>query len=288
MALVHKLIQSLYFPFCAYNKVLEFLKLQSPQNLRVLIYHDISPEEENNFENQILWLKKSWKFVSADDFIAMKSGQKPIVGNNLLLTFDDGFFSNRIVAEKYLNPLGIKALFFIISDFVAIEDVKKSKEFISKNIFPGESISNISSHMRNMTWKDVDFLYKSGHTIGAHTQTHARLSDINETDFLNKEIIYSAESLESRLGIKINHFAFPFGNLKSFNSAALQVSRRKFAYIHTGLRGNNKVNTPHWAIRRDAIQPTDTSSLMGGFLLGLADWGYKKDLFEYQKMNSEK
>ena len=287
MALVHKLIQSLYFPFLTYNRVLELLKLQSPQNLRVLIYHDISPEEENNFENQILWLKKRWKFVSADDFIAMKSGQKPIVGNNLLLTFDDGFFSNRVVAEKFLNPLGIKALFFIISDFVAIEDVKKSKEFISKNIFPGDSISNISSRMRNMTWKDVDFLCKSGHTIGAHTQTHARLSDINETDLLNKEIICSAESIESRLGIKINHFAFPFGNLNSFNSVALQISRRKFAYIYTGLRGNNKVNTSKWAIRRDAIKPKDTSSLMGGFLLGLADWGYRKDLFEYQKMNSE-
>ncbi len=30
----------------------------------------------------------------------------------VLLTFDDGFYSNRIVAEKYLDRYSAKALFF--------------------------------------------------------------------------------------------------------------------------------------------------------------------------------
>ena len=31
-------------------------------------------------------------------------GEIPIIGNNLLITFDDGMFSNLAVAEKILNP----------------------------------------------------------------------------------------------------------------------------------------------------------------------------------------
>jgi hypothetical protein len=44
----------------------------------------------------------------------MISGNEPIQDNNLLITFDDGLISNRIVAEKILNPMGIKAIFLLL------------------------------------------------------------------------------------------------------------------------------------------------------------------------------
>ena len=74
--------------------------LISPNRLRVLIYHDIPAEEENNFSTQILWLKKYWNFVSPEEFENMLSGDTPIIGDNLLITFDDGLISNSIVAGK--------------------------------------------------------------------------------------------------------------------------------------------------------------------------------------------
>ena len=52
----------------------------------------------------------------------MISGSEPIQGNNLLITFDDGLISNRIVAEKVLNPLGINAIFFVVTDFIDINN----------------------------------------------------------------------------------------------------------------------------------------------------------------------
>ena len=61
----------------------------------------------------------------------MISGKIPIIGNNLLITFDDGLASNRVVAEKILNPMGIKAIFFIISEFAKIKKPSEARKFVS-------------------------------------------------------------------------------------------------------------------------------------------------------------
>ena len=45
--------------------------LISPNRLRVLIYHDIPAEEENNFALQLRWLKRSWNIVSPTEFEKM-------------------------------------------------------------------------------------------------------------------------------------------------------------------------------------------------------------------------
>ena len=66
----------------------------------------------------------------------MISGLEPIQDNNLLITFDDGLISNRIVAEKVLNPLGIKAIFFVVTDFIDIKNVDDARQFVADNIIP--------------------------------------------------------------------------------------------------------------------------------------------------------
>ena len=53
------------------------------------------------------WLARSWKFVSAEEFAALVSGDEPVRGRNLLLTFDDGFASNRRVAERVGFGVGV-------------------------------------------------------------------------------------------------------------------------------------------------------------------------------------
>ena len=54
---------------------------------------------------------------------------------NILISFDDAYKSQKIVTEKYLDPLNIKALFFIVSDFVKLNSKDEAHEFIRKNFF---------------------------------------------------------------------------------------------------------------------------------------------------------
>jgi peptidoglycan/xylan/chitin deacetylase (PgdA/CDA1 family) len=246
-----------------------------------LLYHDIAPTDKEQFSYQLRWLSRFWRFISPKECSAMLSGDLPVEEDSLLLTFDDGFYSNRQIAETVLNPLGIKALFFIISQFSLLSDSAAQRDFISRNIYPNLALENIPAHWKNMDISDLTYLLETGHTIGAHTASHARLSKIPQESLVG-EIVSSADILERQLGCKIRHFAYTFGDLDSFSPSALKVARSRFDFIHTGLRGYNTSSTPPWAIRRDSLDPKDTFSLVGAFLEGGADIMYRSDLATFE------
>ena len=107
-----EVLKRIYYPLKITKNIIELLGIASNDSLRVLIYHDIAPYDYDSFEKQLRWLSRSWNFITPEQFSAMVSGHEKIKGRNLLITFDDGFLSNRIVAEKILNPMRIKAIFF--------------------------------------------------------------------------------------------------------------------------------------------------------------------------------
>jgi len=275
MSLNHNVLASLYYPLRLKNKFQNIFYLDGVKQLRVLIFHDIAPLEENIFEKQILDLARNWDFVTPDTFESMIDGILPVEKDSLLLTFDDGFISCRNVAENILKKLDIKALFFIVSEFVS-QSENDCRTFVAKNINPQMQPEHVPDYCRNMSVDDLNYLLEQGHTIGAHTANHARLSNLSGQE-LEKEIVDSADHLEKLLSIRVNHFAYTFGNLASFSPEALAVARKRFKYIYTGFRGNNGVRSVPWAICRDSIKPQDSKYLAGAFLEGGADWLYSKD-----------
>jgi peptidoglycan/xylan/chitin deacetylase (PgdA/CDA1 family) len=286
MLLHHRILSAAYHPIKLAKAIGRPLGLISANQLRVLLYHDIAPRDQANFAAQMRWLKRSWRFVSAEQFAAMVSGQEPIRGRNLLLSFDDGFASNRVVAEEVLNPMGIRALFFVMSDFVGMEDKNEARQFIAENIYPGTRAAELPAHWCNMGWSDLEVLLQQGHSVGGHTSTHARLSKIKTESDLEREIIASANVLEHRLGVAVEHFAYTFGDLASFSDQALAVARRRFRFIYSGLRGDNAAGVESYALKRDSAAFQDafsnysvfSNNLLGAFLEGAADFKYAEDI----------
>lgn len=276
MSLKHQLLAAFYPLLKARNLI-----ANPSGRLRVLLYHDISPLQEARFAAQLRWLRKSWRFVSPAQFAEMLLGNEPVKADSLLLTFDDGFASNRKVAAEILNPMGIPALFFVVTEFVELSDKNDWRGFVARNIFPSLAPESVPDHWRNMSWSDLDYLLESGHTIGGHTASHARLSRIDGPSLYN-EIISSANALERKLGVQVDHFAYTFGDLGSFSAEALAIARSRFRYIYTGLRGNNASAKVPWAVRRDAVQAFDSLALIGSLLEGGADSRYAKMLRMYE------
>ena len=245
-------------------------------NIRVLIYHDVKTEKQIKlFKKQILSLKKEYEFISPNDL------DKDFINtskNKILLSFDDGFKSNRKLAEEVLNELNIRALFFIISDFVGAKKQSEKYKKIIHNIYPsGPSKSELSDPMNH---DDIKFLISSGHQIGCHTLSHQMLSKISSLNELNKELISSKNMLEKNFDIKIKHFAFPFGTYDSINQNSLKILDKNYQFIHSGLRGNNKKTTK--LIYRDAVNPEMTINRFKAFLIGNADFLYKR---KFKKLN---
>jgi peptidoglycan/xylan/chitin deacetylase (PgdA/CDA1 family) len=256
----------------------KFLIINKNPRIRVLIYHDIKTEEQIQlFKKQILSLQKEYEFISPIDF------QKDLINNKnnktkILLSFDDGFKSNRKLAEEVLNKLNIKALFFIISDFVGAKKQTEKYKKIIHNIYPnGPSKSEFSDPMDH---DDIKFLISSGHQIGCHTQSHQMLSKISSSNELNEELVFSKNKLEKDFDIKIKHFAFPFGTFDSINLNSLKILDKNYQFIHSGLRGNNKKTTK--LIYRDAVNPEMTINRFKVFLIGNADFLYKR---KFKKLN---
>lgn len=288
MSFHHHLLAAAYHPVRAARTIGRSVGLVSPNQLRVLLYHDIAPADQANFSAQMRWLRQSWNFVSIRQFEEMVSGGMPVRGRNLLLTFDDGFASNRTVAEKILNPMGIQALFFVVSRLVGLDDPLEARRLIASSVCPGTHADELPAHWSNMGWDDLEVLLEQGHGVGSHTASHARLSEIQCEAELEREIVSSAEDIERRLHTPINHFSYTFGDLASFSQAGLAIARRRFRFIHSGLRGDNAHGVSPFAIRRDSAARQDSRSnytvfsngLLGAFLEGAADARYARSRAE--------
>jgi peptidoglycan/xylan/chitin deacetylase (PgdA/CDA1 family) len=281
MKFIKKIIGNAYYFLRFYRLLLQELGLNKKFRLRVLIYHDIPPDKVLVFEDQLLWLSKSWKFITPNEFSAVMKGKIKLTQDSILLTFDDGFLSNLHVAKNILSRHSIKAIFFVITDFLFIKNREESHRFILNNICPELHESEIPYHWVNMQFSDLKSLLNDGHMIGAHTLTHACLSSISKSA-ARLEIVQGADTLERVLGIQIEHFAFTFGNLDSFNASSLNEAVKRFEFIYTGLRGNNTHRTKSWAIRRDAVTPDDDVHYLGALLEGCVDSLYTSDIKKYE------
>ena len=124
----------LFFDNFYFLKKTFFKKEHERSNLlRILIYHDINTESQiQKFENQIISLKKEFQFISPYEF----ENSKNFIGKKLLLSFDDGFKSNRNVVEKILDKHKIKAIFFIPSEFIGLKKETLEYKKIIGNIYP--------------------------------------------------------------------------------------------------------------------------------------------------------
>lgn len=284
ISLHHRILAGAYRPLKAAGSVKRRLGLLAGDRVRVLLLHDIAPADEERFRSQLRWLAKSWNFVTPAQFEAMVAGEERISGRNLLVSFDDGFASNRVIAERVLNPMGIRALFFVMSDFAAIDDRLEARRFIADRVQPGISLAeDLPQHWTNLRWIDLEALLEQGHTIGAHTRTHARLSDATTAALLHDEIVTAGDTLADRLGVPIRHFAYTFGDVSSVSREALEMASRRFDFVHSGVRGNNVRGISPFAIRRDSAATQDAGSsyyvfpdhVLGALLEGAADFRYR-------------
>ena len=184
MTLKRDLLSFLYIPYQAINFSKSILFSNgNDTRVRILLFHDIPRSRHRELCKKLDYLSKKWNFITAQEFGNFLDGSNILKGDNLLLTFDDGFHSNIITAKEILNPMGIKALFFVVSELVELTNQKDQIKFIRQQLFPSWINNKIPKHidqMKSLTYEDLNYLYKEGHTIGFHTATHTDLSKISD------------------------------------------------------------------------------------------------------------
>jgi peptidoglycan/xylan/chitin deacetylase (PgdA/CDA1 family) len=106
-------------------------RLPAASQLIVVNYHRIGGRNETDFDPgvfsadvdaldaQISALKRRYAIVDEAEALDIVGGARPRRGKAILLTFDDGYIDNLTLAAPVLRSNGIKALFFLVTDFLA-------------------------------------------------------------------------------------------------------------------------------------------------------------------------
>ncbi len=194
-----------------------------------LMYHSVVP---GNGVPDWKWAVSSRRFVSQLDLlrdagwttVCMRDLADPagLAKRTVVLTFDDGYADNYAAFEA-LAQRGMRATWFIVS-----RDVGGMSSWGDPGTAPKHMLS--SEQLRAMA--------TAGMEIGAHTCSHARLTELDDAG-LADEVERSKTELGAIVGQPVQSFAYPYGE---YDDRAIEAVRR------AGYAGAC-TTCPGWALR---------------------------------------
>tara|TARA_B100000787_G_C16181151_1_gene291890 strand:+ start:797 stop:1519 length:723 start_codon:yes stop_codon:yes gene_type:complete len=209
----------------------------------ILMYHSIEsmprktvmrslhvPPKRFKFQ---MWMLKflGFKALSLSQLKPYLDGEKH--GKVVGITFDDGYQNNLINAAPILIKYNFSATCYIVNNEIGLSNTWDLKKGITQRPLMNES--------------EITEWLNLGMDIGAHTNTHADLTNISLTK-LQEEIKGSKEDLEKKFNIKVKDFCYPFG---SFNeSVCNMVKESGFLSATTMIRGKASDKSDHYKLPR--------------------------------------
>lgn len=174
-------------------KFFDMLRMFQKNSVLILMYHRFSDKPEpfkipqKVFENQILFLKKKYNFISLKYYSEVLNEKKADLPNNpIILTIDDGYKDNYTFAYPILKKYSIPATIFITTDFVSRRAWLWSNklEYILKN-------SQFSEFEFPLNGKSIQFRvdsFKNWHTTQLALFNHCRTVTDEEKNKLLDEL----------------------------------------------------------------------------------------------------
>ena len=183
-------------------------------NLPILVYHIVRPSYPDDseavraialtpetFDAEMQYLAEAgYHIVLFSDLEDNLRNNKPLPTKPIIISFDDGWGDQFTYAFPILKKYKYPATFFIFTNSI------DHKSFMSLN--------------------ELRELIAAGMVIGSHSRSHPYLTKIPDSADLWDEIYTSKITLEKRLGITINEFAYPFGQY----TAAIAMLVEKAGY----------------------------------------------------------
>jgi len=199
-----------------------------------MIYHSFGIDsyyyciEKESFQKHIAVLRKlNAKFCSLDDY------NKHSHDNDfkVLITFDDGFKSC-IDSLDYLTINKIPSVLFLTTSFLD------------------------SQTQSYLSWSEIDKIAKNPIIeIGSHSINHMPMTALNLYDVEN-ELNFSKKQIEEKLKLKINAFAYPYGD---YNNEIQMISRKYYDYAFLSNDWNSFINNEKHSLSRLCLNKTHQS-----------------------------
>ncbi len=231
--------------------------------VRVIAFHDV--DDGAWFEHVISSLARDFTIISPHEFEEgiFKPGRI-----NVLVTFDDGYESWTTICLPILKKYGVKALFFVNSGLLAVaHDETKMNSFVTQNLR--------LSPKKALSYEGAGTLLAEGHTVGGHTTNHTSLRNASVNTLIS-EVEADKHAIETRLGVVLRHFAYPFGAARDYSldvESHIRGYGYEFVYIaEPGFSQRGERHIPRTLIERNQSYASIWRWMHGGY-----------DLFSYLK-----
>ncbi|MGY4796678.1 polysaccharide deacetylase family protein [Lysinibacillus fusiformis] len=195
------------------------------QEIPILMYHHLEENINNNtvispenFENQMKLLKmEGYHAISAQQLYDYLNGQTPLPQKPVLITFDDGYFSNYEKAYPILKKYDMHAEIFVIASRIL--------ENSENNHYPNESAKMSWDQLKEMK----DYITIQSHTWDLHYKLPSENGKLNGAVFgpsfvngqlesqdayeerVRNDFIRSRKIIKEKLGYEPIAISYPYG-----------------------------------------------------------------------------
>jgi len=198
--------------------------------LRVFMYHKLGHQADfltvtpEQFEQQMQFIRKHFTPIRLSDLIQHLEHQSPLPEKAALITFDDGYENNYLLAYPILKKHQMPFAVFLVADYIGKEVAhdQQMQRFMSQH------------HLQNMQdWAEY----------GCHSTKHQNINDIAVEEWYN-EIENCHQSLQQQ-GITIQPaWAYTYGAFPRKNPDSFAQLKHIFqnAGICCAFRIGNRIN----------------------------------------------
>lgn len=196
------------------------------KQVAVLVYHNIVEKEEmkgldkdslttKEFEKQLEYLKNNgYTSISLDELYEWKNGKNDIPEKSVVITFDDGFYSFKHLAQPILQKYHFKAACFLIGNVTMS---------ITPEYDEGEYVTIGLDEVNN---KSENIIYGS-HTFELHQQTEYGTPIVKEKTF--EQIKQDTKKFNTQI-FDAKYLAYPYYTYTKDFIKVLEQENYKLAF----------------------------------------------------------
>lgn len=212
----------------------------------ILMYHNIAARSgfntvsTDNFTQQLRCLQEhGYRCIDLGSYVALVRSGQPL-HKTVAITFDDAYTSFQDIALPILTQFEFPATVFVPTQFVG-----------QSNVWDDGQLSI-------MDWAGIRAVASSPWvTVGSHGVGHQHMRALT-TEAITAELVESKQILEQALGLPVQHFSFPFGQMRDFDRRCQQAAAAAgYLSACSTIWGHSQSAQQLYALHRLEIEPQD-------------------------------
>jgi peptidoglycan/xylan/chitin deacetylase (PgdA/CDA1 family)/GT2 family glycosyltransferase len=227
------------------------LEKEFDRKLPVLLYHHVGPFKAGTyreltvlpkkFERQIRWLaRRGYVGIKPADWLEWVRSGKSLPEKPILLTFDDAYADIAEYALPILRKYGFRGAVFVVTERLGATNTWDEAQGCG------------TLHL--MTAEQIRYWTDQGIEFGAHSRTHAHLTELSSSE-LSAEVSGSKADLTALLGHPPVSFAYPYGDL---DDSVRDSVRGEFDLAFSTQEGLNYLSADPHLLKRSFVGPGDS------------------------------